>query len=88
MMFRMASGRSLDQIVTGDDFLQRVRRQGIDAGQVGDDDVVMLLQLAFLLLHGDARPVADELVGTGQGIEQRGFAAVRVARKGNSDMFP
>ena len=76
-----------DQIVTGNDFLQRVRGKGIDARKVGDDDVVMLFELAFLLLHRDARPVADELVGAGQRIEQRCFAAVRVARKGNFDLL-
>ena len=86
MMFRMASGRSLDQVIPGDNFLHGVRRQRINAGQVSDGDVGMLLQLAFLLLHGDAGPVAHELVGTGEGIEQCRFAAVGVARKGNSDI--
>ena len=47
----------------------------------------MLLQLAFLLLHGDAGPVADELVGAGQCIEQGGLTAVRVARQGNFDLL-
>ncbi len=47
----------------------------------------MLLELAFLLLHGNARPVADELVGTGQCIKKRRLTAVRVARKGNFDLL-
>ena len=47
----------------------------------------MLLQLAFLLFDRDAGPVADKLVRAGQRIEQRGFTAVRVARKGNFDLF-
>ena len=76
-----------DQVVPGDDLFHRVRGQRVDTGKVHDDDVVVLLQLAFLLFHGDARPVADELVGAGQRVEQRGFAAVRVARKGNFDLF-
>ena len=36
--------------------------------------------------NGHAGPVAHELVGTGEGIEQCRFAAVGVARKGNSDI--
>ena len=76
-----------DQIVTGDDFLQRVRRKGIDTGKVHDDDVLMLLKPAFLLLDGDAGPVANELVRARQGVEQRCFAAVRIAREGNFDLL-
>ncbi len=76
-----------DQVVTGYDFLQRVGGQRVNTGQVHDDDVVMLLETAFLLFHGDAGPVADELVGTGQGIEQRRFTAVGVARQGNLDLL-
>ncbi len=79
-------GPLINQVIPGDHFLHGVRRQGINAGQVGDGNVGMLLQLAFLLLHRNAGPVAHELVGTGEGIEQCGFAAVRVARKGNSDI--
>ena len=76
-----------DQIVTGDDFLQRVRRKRIDTGKVHDDDVLMLLEPAFLLLDGDAGPVANELVRARQGVEQRCFAAVRIAREGNFDLL-
>ena len=76
-----------DQIVTGDDLFERVGGQRINTGKVHDHDVVMLFQLAFLLFDRDARPVADELVRTGQRVEQRGFTAVRVARKGNFDLF-
>ena len=76
-----------DQVVTGDDLFERVGGQRINTGKVHDHDVVVLLQLAFLLFDRDARPVADELVRTGQRVEQRGFTAVRVARKGNFDLF-
>ena len=71
-----------NQIVTCNDFFQRIRGKGVDAGKVHDDDVVMLL-----LLNRNAGPVADILVGAGQRIEQRCFAAVRVARKGNFDLL-
>ena len=87
MMFSIASGRSVDQIVTGNDFFQSVRGKGIDAGKVHDDDILVLLEAAFLLFNGNAGPVADELVGAGQRVEQRGFAAVRVACKGNFDLL-
>ena len=77
----------LNEVVTCNNFFQRVRRKGVDTRQVRDHNVVVLLQLAFLLLDRNARPVADELVGAGQRVEQRGFAAVRVACKGNFDLF-
>ena len=80
-------GPLTNQVVTGHNFFQGVGRQGVDARQVHDDDVVVLLQLAFLLLHGDAGPVAHELVGTGQGVEQGRLTAVGVARQGNLDLL-
>jgi len=76
-------GLLLDQISTGDNFLQRVRRQRVDTGQVLDDDILVALQLAFLLFHGHAGPVADVLVGAGQVVEQGRFTAVRVTGKCN-----
>ena len=47
----------------------------------------MLLELTFLLFHGDAGPVTDELVRTGQRIKQRRLTAVGVAREGNFDLL-
>ena len=70
----------IDQILTGDDLLQRVGRQRIDARQVLDDDLLVALQNALLALDGDARPVADVLIRAGKIIEQRGLAAVGVTR--------
>ena len=80
-------GTLVDQVVTGHHFLQRVGGQGVNTGQVHDGHVVVLLQLAFLLLHRNAGPVAHELVRAGQRIEQRGFTGVRVARKGNFNLL-
>ena len=79
-------GPLADQIVTGHHFLQRVGGQGVDAGQVGDGHAVMLAQLTFLFLHGDAGPVTHELVGARQRVKQRGFTAVGVARQGNANI--
>ena len=80
-------GALADQVIPGHHLLQGVGGQGVDARQVHDDHVIVLLQLALLLLHGDAGPVAHELVGAGEGVEQGGFAAVRVARQGNFDLL-
>ena len=76
-------GLLLDQISTGDDLLQSVRRQGVDAGQVLNDDILLALQLAFLFLDGNTGPVADVLVRAGQIVEQGSFTAVRVSGKCN-----
>ena len=76
-------GLLLDQISTGNHFFQRVRRQRVDAGQVLNDNILIALQLAFLLFHRTAGPVADILVGAGQIVEQGRFTAVRVTGKCN-----
>ena len=76
-----------DEVVTGDDLLQRVGGQRINTGKVHDDHVIMLFELAFLLFHGDAGPVTNELIGTGQCIKKRRLTAVWVAREGNFDLL-
>ena len=63
--------------------LKRIRRERIDAGKVLYDDVLRTLEHTLLLFHRDARPVSDVLVRTGQRVEKRRLAAVRVARKGD-----
>ena len=80
-------GALIDQIVPGDDLLQRVGGEGIDARQVGHDDVLLVADAAFLFLNGDAGPVAHILLGTGQGVEQGRLAAVGVAGKRNANLF-
>ena len=69
------------EVITRNDLLQRVRREGVDTRQVGDQDFLVALELAFLLFHGNTRPVADILGRTGQIVKHRGLAAVRVAGK-------
>ena len=76
----------IDQVVAGHHLLQRIGGQGVDARQVLDDDLLVALQLALLLFHRDAGPVAHVLVGAGQGIEQGGLTAVRVARQRDLDV--
>ena len=78
-------GTALEQIIARHDFLGRIRGQRVDARQVRDGHVLVARVLALLLLDGDARPVANVLVGTRQVVEHRRLAAVRVAGKGNAD---
>ncbi len=74
------------QIAPGHHLLQSVRGQGVDAGQVLDDHILMTLQPALLLFHGNTGPVTHVLAGAGEGVEQGGLAAVGVARQGNLDV--
>ena len=59
----------LHQIVSGNDLLQGVGGKRVDAGQVGDDDALLLFQLTLFLFHGDTRPVTHTLVGAGQRVK-------------------
>ena len=68
-----------EQVISRYHFLQCVRRQRVDARKVRDDDITVLLQLALFFLNRYARPVADELIGTGQTVEQGCFTTVRIA---------
>ena len=80
-------GALVDQVITGHHLLQRVGGQRIDARQVHNGHVLMLLQLALFLLHRYAGPVAHELIGAGQRVEQGGLAGVGVARQRDLDLF-
>ena len=77
----------LQQIVTGNNLLQSVRRQGINTGQVGNNNIIMTFEAAFFFLYSYAGPVTNILVGTGQIIKHCCFAAVRVTNQGNLDLF-
>ena len=77
-------GALAQQIITGYYFFQGVGGKGINAGQVGDGNTLVLFQLTFLFLYGNTRPVAYKLVGAGQRVEQGSFTAVGVTGKGNS----
>ena len=76
---------AIEKIVARDDFLRRIRRERIDAGKVGNRDILVLGVLAFLLFNSNARPVANVLVGAGQVVEHGRLAAVRVAGKRNAN---
>ena len=76
---------AIEKIVASDDFLRRIRRERIDAGEVGNRDILVFGVLAFLLFNSNARPVANVLVGSGQVVEHGCLAAVRVAGKRNAN---
>ena len=71
------------QIGTGNDFLERIRRKGVNTRQIFDNDILVVQKVSFLLFNRDARPVADVLVGSRQVVEQRRFATVRIACQSN-----
>ena len=75
----------IHQIAAGDDLLQRVGGEGVDARQVLNDDVLRAAQPALLLFDRHARPVAHILVAAGEVVEHGGLSAIRVARQGNLD---
>ena len=61
------------------DLLARVRRQRINAGQVGNACLGVVADGAIFAVDRHARKVTDMLVGARQLVEQRGLAAVLVA---------
>ena len=67
--------------VTRDNFLRSIRGEGIDARQIDDRIVFRAADFALLAFNGDAGEIADVLIGTGQLVEQRGFATVLISRK-------
>ena len=75
-----------DKIISCNNFLQGVGGKGINTGKVGYRNTVMFFKFTFLFLNRYSRPVTYELVRAGQSVEQRCFTAVRVTRKGNSQI--
>ena len=68
----------LDQIISGNNLFQGVRRQGVDTRKVSDDDIFVPLQLTFFFFYRYTRPVTNELVRTCQCVEQGSLTSVRV----------
>jgi len=72
----------LQDIVARDDFLDGVRGEGINAGQIDHrEEVRSAADHTDLFLDRDAWPVAGRLPCAGQPVEQGGFAAVGIARQ-------
>ena len=64
------------------DLFARVRRQRIDAGQVGNARLGMVTDSTVLAIDRHAGKVTDMLIGACQLVEQRGLTAVLVAGEG------
>ena len=67
--------------ISGDDLLLGIRPQGVDTRQIHHRAVLVSLHLAALLIHRHAGEIAHVLVRPGQRVEQRGLAAVLIARQ-------
>jgi hypothetical protein len=78
------AGGLAEHEVAGDLLVRAAAAQRIGAGQVDDGDLAPQGgdEKTFLALDGDARIVRDFLPAAGQGIEQRGLAAVGRADQG------
>ena len=76
-----AVGLLVDDEVARDYLLLRIGAQGVYARQIDHGAVLYSPHLAGFLLDGDAGEVADVLVRAGQGVEERGLAAVLVSDK-------
>ena len=75
-------GHALEQDVAGDLFVGGLRTQGIGSREIQNGDRMEGVgsgEGAFFSLHRDPGVVADAGAKAGQGVEQRGLAAVRVA---------
>ena len=74
-----AVGLFIQDKVARDDLLLRVGAQRVDARKVDHRAVLFSADLAHLLVDRHAGEVADVLVGAGESVEKRRFAAVLVA---------
>ena len=70
-----------DDELAGHDLLIGVRGHGVNAGQIGDFGLRVLLDGAALPVHRHAGEIAHMLIGAGELVEQGGLAAVLVARQ-------
>ena len=78
-----AGGLLFENEVPRDDLFGRIGRERVDPGQIDDlNGLGALLVCTDLLIHRDARPVADVRRGAREEVEQRGLPAVGVARQG------
>ena len=66
-------------------FFAGVRRQRIDAGEVGYLGIGIAFDGATLAVDGDAGKIAHMLIAAGQLVEKGGFAAILIACKSKGD---
>ena len=78
-------GPRIENKLTAYDLLPRIRRERVDAGQVGDRRLGVVADLAIFTVDRHAREIAHMLVGARKAVEQRCLAAVLVTGKGKGD---
>ena len=82
-------GRMVDELLANVEFLWRIGREGVGAGEIDQLDMVaLILGEARLRIDRDATVVAHALMGAGGEIEERGLAAVGIADQGHVDVAP
>ncbi len=85
-------GFFVDDVIARNDLLHRIRGERIDARKIHDRHLMPErakaravvgrgFNFAFFFLHRHARPVTYIFASAGHGVEERGLAAVGVARK-------
>ena len=73
-----------EQIIAGDEFFHRIGRQAVHAGQIHDANIAAAMRRRpFNFLDGHARPIADALPRSGDGVEDGGFPRIRIAGQGD-----
>lgn len=78
-------GLRIKNELTAYDFLSRIRRERVDARQVGDRHLGVVADLAIFTINRYAREIAHMLIGASKAVEQRCLAAVLVAGKGKGE---
>ena len=82
-------GRMVDELLANVEFLWRIGRKRVGAGEIDQLDMVaLILGEARLRIDRDATVVAHALMGAGGEIEERGLAAVGIADQGHVDVAP
>ena len=76
-----AEGMLVEHELAAHQLLARVRRERVDAGQVGDDGIGIVEYYAILAVHRDAGEVAHVLVRPRELVEEGRLAAVLVANE-------
>ena len=75
--------RSTEQHVAGHHLFLRIGGEGVGARQVHKHQLLPLMAYdALFFFNGDAAVVAHMLASAGESVENRGFAAVGIARNG------
>ena len=75
-------GMLIQDKLAAHDLLARVRRQGVNTGQVGNARLGVVTDSAVLAVDRHAGKITDMLVGARQLVKQRGLTAVLVAGEG------